>query len=116
MTDHPHSDGTEGIIATIENKDNPLQRIAVKYLADENAFVTSGIQTYFSEKEIMIPAYLVIADLHLIGAIVSSILEKISQAQDMETTFEYSPGFEVLDKKYTLTEHGEFMKLLVKNE
>ncbi len=116
MTDHSNSDISEGIIATIANKDNPSQVVAVKYLPDEISFVTSGIQTYFGEKEIMIPAHLVVTDLQLIGAIVSSILEKLSQAQEKEGTFEYSPSFTALDKKYTLTEYGEYMKLIVDDE
>ena len=116
MTDDSNMDSTEGIIATIENKGNPSQSVAIKYLRDENAFVTSGIQAHFGEKEIMIPAHLVVIDLQLMGTIVSSILEKLSQAQEKETTFEYSPSFEVLDKKYSMTEYGEYMKLLLEEE
>ncbi len=112
MTDNSHTDSTEGIIATIENKNNPSQSVSIKYLPDENSFVTSGIQVHFGEKEIMIPAHLVVIDLKLMGAIVSTILEKLSQAQEKEATFEYSPSFEVLDKKYRMTEYGEYMKLL----
>ena len=116
MTDDSYVDSTEEIIATIENKDNPSQSVAIKYLPDESSFITSGIQVHFGEKEIMIPAHLVVIDLQLMGAIVSTILEKLSQAQEKETTFAYSPGFEVLDKKYTMTEYGEYMKLLVDEE
>ena len=107
MTDHPYSDSTDGIIATIENKDNPLQTVDIKYLSEENSFVTSGIKAHFGEKEIMIPAHLVVIDLQLMGSIVSTILEKVSQAQEKESSFEYSPTFEVLDKKYTMTEMRE---------
>ncbi|MBW1851348.1 MAG: hypothetical protein JRJ15_07945 [Deltaproteobacteria bacterium] len=116
MIDNLSQDSTNGIIATIENKDNPSQVVAIKYLPDEKAFVTSGIQTHFREKEILIPAHLVVIDFQLIGAIVSGILEEISQAQEVESTFEYAPGFEVLDQKYSMTEYGEYMRLFEDEE
>ncbi|MCD6296467.1 MAG: hypothetical protein J7M30_04870 [Deltaproteobacteria bacterium] len=116
MTSDTNLNDTDGIIATIENRDNPDQAIAIKYLKDQNAFVTSGIQTYFGEKEILIPAYLVAVDFQLIGTIVSAILEKLSQAHEMETTFDYEPSFEVLNKVYALKECGEYMEISVAEE
>src|SRR4030042_1295471 len=79
MIDDSNLDSTDGIIATIENEDNPSQVIALKYLPGENAFVTSGIRTHFVEKEILIPAHLLVIDFQLMGAIVTAILEKLSQ-------------------------------------
>ncbi|OQX65349.1 MAG: hypothetical protein B5M55_04195 [Desulfococcus sp. 4484_242] len=111
MIEHADETPVDGIIATIENRDNPSQIIAIKYLPEEQSFVTSGIQLHFGEKELLIPAHLVIVDLELMGAIVSGILEEISRCKEMETTFEYVAGFEVLDRKYTLTEHGPYMKM-----
>ncbi len=111
MTDIQNTDSSNSIIATIENKDNPTQSVAIKYLPDENAFVTLGIGVYFGEKEILIPAHMVATDLQLIGAIVSSILERLSRAQEKETTFDYAPEFGVLDKTYTLTDYGEYMRI-----
>jgi len=111
MTDQSKSKDAGRTIASIENKNNPSQIIDLKYLSDENAFITSGIQTYFGEKEIFIPSHLVVINFDLIGAIVSTILEKISKAQEEESTFEYSPRFEVLGNQYSMTEYGEYMKL-----
>ena len=116
MTDQSNSDSTQDIIATIENKDKPGQSIALKYLSDENAFVTSGIQTHFNEKEILIPSHMVVINFDLMGTIVSAILEQLSEAQDMESTFAYESIFEVLGKKYTMTEYGNYMKLVEKEE
>ena len=113
MTDDIDPVGSNDIIATIGNKEDPTQNIDIRYLRDENAFVTSGIKLYFAEKEILIPSKLVLMDFQLIGAIVSAILEKLSQAHDMDSTFEYEPQFNVLDKPYSLEEWGEYMKLLV---
>lgn len=101
----------DGIVATIENGNDPSQVVAIKYLPDEQAFVTSGITSFFGEKEILMPAHLVIIDFQLMGTIVSAILEKLSTAVDMEQSFEYHPAFEVLGKKYKLTPHGNYMKL-----
>ncbi len=116
MTDESSSINAERTIATIENKDNPSQSIDLKYLSDENAFVTSGIQTYFGEKEIFIPSQLVVINFDLIGAIVSTILENISKAQEAESTFEYPPSFKVLGNKYSMAEYGEYMKLVQKED
>jgi hypothetical protein len=113
MTNETNLNGTDGIIATIENRNKPGQAVAIKYLKDRNAFVTSGIRTYFDEKEILIPVHLAAKDFQLIGTIVSAILEKLSQAQEMETTFDYEPRFEVLNKAYALMECGEYMELTV---
>ncbi len=73
MTEQSDLDSTDGIIATIENKDDPSQSIGLKYLSNENAFVTSGIQTHFGEKEILIPSHLVVINFDLMATIVSSM-------------------------------------------
>lgn len=111
MTNQKASNDDEKIIARITNKDDPNQIIAIKYLQEDNAFVTSGIASNLGVKEIMIPAYLVSLDLELMGTIISAILEKISQAHETETTFDFVSTFEVLGKTYSLTEQGDVMKL-----
>ncbi len=111
MTDQTDSNDQDNVIATIKNKDDPNQVIAIKYFQEENAFVTSGIETNLGEKDFMIPAHLVALDLERIGTILSAILEKISQAHERDTSFDYVSNFEVLGKTYRLTEHGDFMKL-----
>jgi hypothetical protein len=113
MTSDTNLNDTDVIIATIENRDKPGQAVAIKYLRDQNAFVTSGIRTCFDEKEILIPVHLAAMDFQLIGTIVSAILEKLSRAHEMETTFDYEPRFEVLNKVYVLAERGEYMELSV---
>ena len=99
------------IVGFIENQADPSQRIDIKYLQGDNTFVTQGIQFQFAEKEISIPGHLVVMDLQLMGAIISEILEKLSQARDGETTFEYAPRLQVLDKVYSLEDGGEYMML-----
>lgn len=109
---NPVDPGNEGeIIGTISNSDNPEQVIAIRYMRDEGAFATSGIQSCLGMPEILIPVHMVAADFELIGNIIAAILEKISSAHETDRVFEYASGFEVLDRRYTLTEHGEFMKL-----
>lgn len=105
-----HNDAGQ-IIATIANRNNPSQVISIKYLRSESAFCTSGVQSFLGYKEILIPVYLVAKDLQLIGAIISAILERISQAGETGATFVYERRFEVLGRQYTLTEEGEYMKL-----
>ncbi len=105
-----------GIIATIENATNPSQVVAIKYLPNEQAFVTAGIFQHFGEKEILMPAHLVVIDFELMGTIISVILERLSHAQEMEQAFAYAPKFEVLGTKYTFQEFGDYMKLSIENE
>jgi len=100
-----------GVIATIENRNNPTQVVKIRYVKAENAFVTSGIQEHFRQRELMIPAHLVVANLQLIGAIVSAILERLSIAHETQVQFQYAASFQALGKMYTLTEYEEFMKL-----
>lgn len=111
MTDRTVSVDHNNVIARIQNKDNPDQEINILYFKEKNAFVTSGIQSQLGVKEIMIPTYLVARDLQLIGAILSAILEKISQAYEKDTTFDYPATFEVLGKIYCLTDQAEYVEL-----
>ena len=113
MTAYTELAESNDIIATIENKENPSESVGIRYLREENAFVTSGIKTHFGEKEILIPAHLVIIDFQLIGTIVSAILEKLSLAREKDGTFDYVPRFDVLDKAYTLEKYADYMKLSV---
>ena len=98
-------------IGTIENKDNPAQKVDISYLRDENAFVTSGIRTHLGMKEILVPVHLIAKDFQLMGTIISAIMERISQAQESNADFQYAASFEVLGRNYTLTEYGDFMRL-----
>lgn len=105
--------GMDQIIGSIENQSDPSQRVDIKYLSEQNAFVTLGIQNHFAEKEIMIPAHLVVMDFQLMGAIVSEILEKLSLAREKESTFAYAPRIEVMGKSYCLENSEDYMVLSV---
>jgi hypothetical protein len=105
------SERSRNLIATINNRQNGDQIVDILYVKDENAFVTSGIQACFAEREILIPAHLVITDLELMGAIVSAILEQLSAACESSQTFCYPPQFVVLGRSYTLTEQGPYMRM-----
>lgn len=111
MADYPEPERSDTVIATIENKGNPNQVIAIKYLRNENAFVTDGIRLNLGEKEILMPVHLIAKDLGLIGTIVSAVLEKISLAHEKDMPFEYVSRFEVMDSVYSFTEQGGYMKL-----
>ena len=111
MSSDTTSQGTDTIVASIENQADPSQRVDIKYVQGDNVFVTQGIQVQFAEKEISIPCHLVVMDFQLMGAIVSEILEKLSMARDGETTFEYASRLQVLDKVYSLEDGGEYMML-----
>lgn len=99
------------IIATITNQRNPAQVVDIVYVRAENAFATSGISRCFAEREILIPAHLVVKDLELMGAIVSAILERLSRACENEAVFQYERRFEVLETEYSLAPYGAYMRL-----
>jgi hypothetical protein len=103
--------GNGQVIGTIANKRNPDQVVEIVYLRNENAFCTSGIRSLLNMKEILIPVYMVANDFQLVGAIISAILERISVAKETGISFEYAHRFEVVDRVYTLSESGDFMKL-----
>jgi hypothetical protein len=111
MADSNETKKDDQVIGTISNKRNPEQVIEIIYLRNENAFCTSGIRSLLNMKEILIPVYLVANDFQLVGSIVSEILERISVASETGIPFEYARRFEVLDRAYTLSESGDFMKL-----
>lgn len=102
---------TSAVIATIENTKDKGQTVDIVYLREMNAFVTSGIWNHFAEKEMLIPAHLVIDDIELMGTIVSAILEELSKSRDRESTFKYPEVFEVLGETYTMTEDKGYMRL-----
>ena len=101
----------ENKIATFKNSVSPGQNVDIVYLREENAFLTVGISKFFAEKEIFIPAYLVVSDFQLIGAIVSSILEKLSQMCDSDGQFSYASRLEVMGQQFSLTEKEKYMVL-----
>ena len=111
MTDSNEMNRDDQVIGTLTNRWSPGEGIKIIYLRSENAFCTSGIRSFLNMKEILIPVYLVANDFELVGAIISAILERMSVAKETEVPFEYARRFEVMDRAYTLTESGDFMKL-----
>jgi len=111
MTDPNETKKDDQVIGTIANKRNPDQVVEIIYLRNENAFCTSGIRRLLNMKEILIPVYMVANDFQLVGAIISAFLERISVAKETGISFEYAHRFEVVDRVYTLSESGDFMKL-----
>jgi len=102
------SEATEGqVIASIENQQNPNQKIDLVYLPDENGFSTAGIRAHFDLPEILIPAHLVAQDMHLMGAIVSTILERVSRACEQDDAFEYASRFEVMGREFSMAPRGD---------
>lgn len=99
------------VIGTIENRVDPGQSVDILYWQEQNAFVTSGIAAWFAEREILVPAHLVIGDLELVGAIISTILERLSAASEGEGVFQYTPRMEVLGEIYAMTPYQDYMKL-----
>ena len=109
MQNNVKSDTSSTIIATIANQEDASQTVDIVYLQEQSAFVSSGIAHHFQEKEIFIPAHLVVSDLQLMGTIVAEILEKLSRARD--STFTYASTIEVMGTAYTLESYGDYMKL-----
>lgn len=103
------------IFATIENRHRPDQSVSVCFLKEGNVFVTSGIGAHFGKREIMIPAWLMVKDHGLMGAILASILERLSLAHESNVPFVYATEFTVMDQVFTLTEADGWMRLDLKD-
>ena len=116
MPDENGLDQEHAVVGTIQNRNNPQQIIAIKYLRPENAFVTSGIHAYFGIREVLIPVFMAVSDFQLMGTIVSAILERISIADDAGLEFSYAQRFSVLDRNYTLKARGEYVELMYDQE
>ena len=111
MYETPDSTQSINVIATIENRENPSQTVDILYVEDLNGFVSSGIQHLFGEKEILIPAHLVVSDFELMGTIVAGILEKLSMARDRESTFTYASSMDVMGRTYALETYGDYIRV-----
>ncbi|MBN2124327.1 MAG: hypothetical protein JW821_08535 [Deltaproteobacteria bacterium] len=111
MPDQGNFQMRDGVIATIENRQDPSQSIAIKYIRAESAFVTSGIEGHLGTKEILVPVHLIALDFQLMGAIIAAVLEKISLSCEKGATFQYPSHLDVMGRRYTLSESGEYMKL-----
>jgi len=107
MTNDTNENAAGQVIATIENQQNPDQSIDLVYLPDENGFSTAGIRGQFDLPEILIPAHLIAQDMHLMGAIVSTILERVSRACEQDAAFEYASRFEVMGREFTMKPKGD---------
>ncbi len=107
MPGHPGKETESQVVATIENQQNPNQRIDLVYLPEENGFSTDGIRKHFDLPEILIPAHLIAQDMHMMGAIVSTILERVSLACERDAAFEYVSRFQVMGREFTLAPRGD---------
>lgn len=116
MNDDKPLDPAATTIASIENRKRPGQVVEIRYVAEEGAFVTAGIEAHFAEKEIMIPSRLVLEDFELMGTILSALLEKLSEAQDAEGVFSYASHFEAMGRFYLLKEGERYVHLSLADE
>ncbi len=103
--------GQEIIIATIGNQNNPAQVVEIVHLPEKGIFLTRGISTHFSLKEIAVPQNLMLPAIDEMTGVVSYLLERIATADDLQLPFLYEPEFQVGDSRYTLQESGDFIML-----
>jgi len=106
----------EIIIATIRNSRNEGEKVNIVYLPSFNSFITDGIHAIFGQKEILIPAYMVLKELDLVGEIVSTILEDMSLSQEHGEDFRFTDHFELMGKKYKIEEKELWVDLVEQKE
>ncbi|MFN3533944.1 MAG: hypothetical protein ACK4WB_00970 [Desulfatiglandales bacterium] len=99
------------VIARIQNRLKWDQWVDLVYLPSMNAFITDGIWECFNVKEIMIPAYMVVKDLELVGAILSTLLEDMSKSLERGVEYKILEGFELFGKRYLLNERPLYFEL-----
>lgn len=104
------------IIAKIENRLNKDQFVNLVYLPSLNAFITDGIYEMFGHKEILVPAYMVVKDIELVGAIISIVLEEMTVCSEKGTEYRAVEKFELFGSKYVLIENPLFYELTEEKE
>ena len=101
----------ELVIASIANERKPGQVVEVVHLPDKQLFVTRGILTHFSLKEVAVPQGLMLAQIGEMTGVISYLLERIATASDLNLPFRYDPEFDANGKWYRLEDKGSFMLL-----
>ena len=101
----------EMVIASIANESKPGQVVEVVHLPDKELFVTRGILTHFSLKEVAVPQGLMLAQIGEMTGVISYLLERIATASDLNLPFRYDPEFDANGKWYRLEDNGSFMLL-----
>jgi hypothetical protein len=109
-------DTREFKIAEIKNRHREDEIVHILYVPSFNAFITEGIHDIFGLKEILIPAYMVVKDLELIGSIISIILEDMSVAREQNDSFKFTKKFELMGKCYVMEEKELYVELLEEKE
>jgi hypothetical protein len=104
------------VIATIRNQKNSNEAVDIVYLPSFNSFITEGIYAIFGQKEILIPVYMVLKDLDLVGAIVSTILEDMSLSRENGENFRFVEHFELMGKNYKIEEKELWVELMEQRE
>jgi hypothetical protein len=99
------------VIASIANERKPGQVVEVVHLPDKQLFVTRGILTHFSLKEVAIPQGLMLAEIGEMTEVISYLLERIATASELNLPFRYDPEFDVHGRWYRLEDNGGFMLL-----
>jgi len=101
----------EMVIASIANESKPGQVVEVVHLPDKELFVTRGILTHFSLKEVAVPQGLMLAQIGEMTGVISYLLERIATASDLNLPFRYDPEFDANGKWYRLEDKGSLMLL-----
>lgn len=104
------------VIAKIENRLNKNQFVNLVYLPSMNSFITDGIYEMFGYKEILVPAYMVIKDIELVGAIISTLLEDMTVCFEKGLAYKGVGKFELFGSRYTLDERDLFYELTEEKE
>lgn len=106
----------ENVIARIQNRLNKDQCVNLVYLPSMGVFITEGIFQVFGIKEIVIPSYLVIKDLELIGSILSTILEDMARCAERGQNYKMIERFELFGKNYVIDEKPLYFELSEERE
>jgi hypothetical protein len=100
------------VLATISNKKNPTQLVEIVHLPQKQLFLTRGISHNFHIKEIAIPQGHMLGEIQEVTRLLSSLLERIATAADLNLPFQYDHHFEFGNRKYSLEEREDYLLLV----
>jgi hypothetical protein len=107
-----HENSKEKVLATISNQKDPTQRVEIVHLPRKQLFITRGISHNFQIKEIAIPQGHMLAEIQEVTVLLSSLLERIATAADLNLPFQYDHDFEFHDRRYQFQETEDYLLLM----
>jgi hypothetical protein len=99
------------LFLTIQNSRNPEQVINFFMVGSNGHFETEGLKSLFGTKEIRVGSEDVFESPEEIAEVLTSFLETMSEAEELNLPYTFLDNFEMNGKRYTISEEDQFRVL-----